>query len=84
MLDVSEFRHVRIDHGEALSDGKGGYINGIENFWSQARRVLRKYNGVPRANAELFVKECEFRFNFGSPREQLRVLRRWLRDESVL
>jgi transposase len=83
-LDVSEFKHVRIDHSQTLVDGKGGHINGIENFWNQAKRVLRKYNGVPRVHVELFVKECEFRFNFGSPRVQLRVLKRWLRAEGVI
>ncbi|MDG6268148.1 IS1595 family transposase, partial [Glaesserella parasuis] len=25
----------------------------------------------------LFLKECEFRFNFGIPKEQLKMLRKW-------
>ncbi|MDG6263923.1 IS1595 family transposase, partial [Glaesserella parasuis] len=25
----------------------------------------------------LFLKECEFRFNFGIPKEQLKTLRKW-------
>ncbi|MDY0625725.1 IS1595 family transposase, partial [Pasteurella multocida] len=25
----------------------------------------------------LFIKECEFRFNYGTPSNQLKVLRRW-------
>ena len=76
VLDVSEFRHVRINHSELFADGKN-HINGIENFWNQAKRVLRKYNGIPKASFYLFLKECEFRFNFGSPAEQLRTLKRW-------
>ena len=24
-------------------------INGIENFWNQAKRHLRKFNGIPKA-----------------------------------
>ncbi|HDL1182729.1 TPA: IS1595 family transposase, partial [Mannheimia haemolytica] len=24
-----------------------------------------------------FLKECEFRFNFGTPKEQLKTLRKW-------
>jgi len=45
ILDVSEFRHERIDHSKELVDkqDKGKHINGIENFWNQAKRVLRKY-----------------------------------------
>ena len=66
VLDVSGFTHHRINH-----------INGIENFWNQAKRVLRKYNGIDRKSFPLFLKECEFRFNFGAPSEQLKVLRRW-------
>ncbi|MDF3119078.1 IS1595 family transposase, partial [Haemophilus influenzae] len=51
--------------------------NGIENFWSQAKRILRKYNGIDRKNFPLFLKECKFRFNFGAPKEQLKILRKW-------
>ena len=54
-----------------------GYINGIENFWNQVKRVLRKYNGIDRKSFPLFLKECEFRFNFGLPKEQLKTLRKW-------
>ncbi|KGQ63737.1 transposase, partial [Gallibacterium anatis 4895] len=25
----------------------------------------------------LFLKECEFRFNFGTLKEQLKILRKW-------
>lgn len=40
---------------------------GIESFWNQAKRVLRKYNGVLKEPFALFLKECEFRFNDGAP-----------------
>ncbi|RIH81361.1 ISXO2-like transposase domain protein [Calidithermus terrae] len=82
-LDVSEFRYERIDHDRGLVDEKGKQINGIENFWSQAKRVLRKYNGIPRPSFELFLMERDSRFNYGSPKQQLRLLKRWLRKEGV-
>ncbi|MDE3964428.1 transposase, partial [Glaesserella parasuis] len=66
--DVSEFHHERINHSE-LFTVKQNHINGIENFWSQAKRILRKYNGIDRKSFPLFLKECEFRFNFGAPKE---------------
>jgi transposase len=75
-LDVSEFRHFRINHSTLFAD-KHNHINGIENFWNQAKRVLRKYNGVPKNNFNLFLKECEFRFNYGSPKQQLETLKNW-------
>ena len=76
VLDVSEFRHLRINHSERFAEHKN-HINGIENFWSQAKRVLRKYNGIERKTFALFLKECEFRFNYGSPSQQLKILRSW-------
>lgn len=75
-LDVSGFHHHRINHSEEFADKKN-HINGIENFWNQAKRVLRKYNGIDRASFPLFLKECEFRFNYGTPKEQLKTLRKW-------
>ena len=76
VLDVSEFKHYRINHSRVFAD-KQNHINGIENFWNQAKRVLRKYNGIPEKSFPLFLKECEFRFNYGSPKEQLNTLTKW-------
>ena len=77
ILDVSEFKHRRVNHSKTFVSRRGHHINGIENFWNQSKRILRKYNGVPRKNFYLFLKECEFRFNYGSPKRQLAVLRKW-------
>ncbi|QEY27032.1 IS1595 family transposase [Neisseria zalophi] len=76
VLDVSEFSHHRINHSQLFVD-RHNHINSIENFWNQAKRVLRKYNGIDRKSFPLFLKECEFRFNFGTPKEQLKILRIW-------
>ncbi|UXZ04109.1 IS1595 family transposase [Moraxella nasicaprae] len=75
-LDVSDFKHFRINHSKEFAQDHN-HINGIENFWSQAKRVLRKYNGIDKKNFHLFIKECEFRFNYGTPSNQLKILRRW-------
>ena len=75
-LDVSDFYHERINHSKLFANGKN-HINGIENFWNQAKRVLRKYNGIPKESFPLFLKECEFRFNYGTPKQQLKILREW-------
>ena len=64
VLDVSEFKHYRINHSELFAR-KHNHINGIENFWNQAKRHLRKYNGVPKIHFHLFLKECEGRFKYG-------------------
>jgi len=75
-LDVSRFHHERVNHSEGFGKGEN-HINGIENFWSQAKRVLRKYNGIHKGSFPLFIKECEFRFNYGTPRQQLKIRRSW-------
>ncbi len=75
-LDVSEFYHCRINHAKAFVSNKR-HINGIENFWNQAKRILRKYNGVPRQHFYLFLKECEWRFNYGQHKQLLKVLKKW-------
>ncbi len=76
-LDVSDFVHFRINHSTHFAEENFNHINGIENFWSQAKRVLRKYNGIPKNNFNLFLKECEFRFNYGTPKQQLKLLKNW-------
>jgi transposase len=84
-LDVSDFHHQRINHSIEYVDGgnRRNHINGIENFWNQAKRHLRKYNGIPKEHFPLFLKECEFRFNFGSATEQLNTLKKWKRKHLI-
>ena len=78
VLDVSDFHHFRIDHSKLFAD-RHNHINGIENFWNQAKRHMRKFNGVPKAHFGLFLKECEWRFNNSDPSSQLSQLRQWVR-----
>src|ERR1700733_13332876 len=79
VLDVSEFRHMRINHREQFAD-RGNHINGIENFWNQAKRHLRRYNGIPRAHFPLYLKECEWRFNHRPANRLLATLKTWLNE----
>lgn len=78
VLDVSDFRHFRINHSELFADNQT-HINGNENFWNQAKRHMRKFNGVPKAHLGLFLKECEWRFNHSDPSIKLAQLRQWVR-----
>jgi len=41
----------------------GVHINGIESFWSVAKRRHQKFNGLRKASFPIFLKETEFRFN---------------------
>ncbi len=62
VLDMLEFKHYRINHSKLFADKKN-HSNGIETFGIQAKRHMRKFNGVPREYFYLFFKECEMRFN---------------------
>ena len=43
VIDVSTFHHRRIYHAKAFTRGKGMNVTGgIENFWNQAKRHLRR------------------------------------------
>ena len=79
VLDVSDFHHVRVNHSKLFAEGRN-HINGIENFWNQAKRHLRKFNGVPKEHFGLYLKECEWRFNTSDPKAQLLTLKQLVRE----
>ena len=64
LVDVGYDRHLRIKkyrkEGNPFTDGDV-HINGIESFWSFAKRRLAKFNGTVQ-NFELHLKECEWRW----------------------
>jgi len=64
LVDVGYDKHYRVNHGnDEWSDGKGYHINGIENFWSFTKRRMQRKNGIRKSYFELFLKECEWRYN---------------------
>ena len=79
VLDVSAFKHFRINHSERFAENQN-HINGIENFWNQAKRHRRRFNGIPKSHFPLFLKDCEWRFNTPNPRNQLQQLKRWAKQ----
>lgn len=63
LVDMGYKKHYRIrrSHNE-FARGKY-HINGIESFWSYAKKRLAKYHGIAKGTFLLYLKECEFRFN---------------------
>jgi len=49
--------------------------NGIESFWSYAKRRLQKFNGISVITFYLHLKETEFRFNHRRDNLYLELLR---------
>ena len=79
MQDMSEFKYFRINHSKRFADKKK-HINGIESFWSQAKRHVRKFNGVPKEHFGLFLKEREWRFNNPKTQAQLSMIKQWVKQ----
>lgn len=62
-LQLDGYEHRSVNHSEEYVDKHGTHINGIESFWSFAKRRIAKFNGIARTTLPLHIKECEFRFN---------------------
>ena len=67
LVEAGFRRHHRIkkywQRGRAIFSENGVHINGIESFWSYAKRRHAKFNGLRKASFPTFLKETEFRFN---------------------
>lgn len=62
-LILNGYDHYRVFHShDEFARGKC-HINGIESFWSFAKRRLAQFNGIADHTFYLHLKECEFRFN---------------------
>lgn len=75
LVDVGYAKHYRVHHGQNEFANDQSHINGIESFWSYAKRRLQKFNGVPAATFNLHLKECEWRFNHRHDNLYLELLR---------
>ncbi len=63
-LVLNGYDHYRIFHSHnEFARGKN-HVNGIESFWSFAKRRLAQFNGLSSKTFYLHLKECEFRFNY--------------------
>jgi len=79
-LAVYGFNHKQITHEQdSFSDGAGKHINGIESFWSYAKRRLAKFNGIPEDKFRTYLLETEWRFNHRGCVKK--VLRRLIRKD---
>jgi transposase len=63
LVDVGFKKHFRVNHGNNEFVRGSKHVNGIESFWSFAKRRLQQFNGVPKHTFYLHLKETEFRFN---------------------
>ena len=64
LVDVGYDKHYRVHHGNDEFARGSAHINGIESFWSYAKRRLARFNGFRHTHFILHLKETEFRFNY--------------------
>jgi len=75
-LDCSKPKYFKINSSKLLVN-KSKHSKSIEHFWNKSKHILLKYNGVLTEHFYLFLKECEFRFNHGSYKQQFNTLKKW-------
>ncbi len=63
LVDIGYSKHHRVIHGKDEFARGANHINGIESFWSYAKRRLQKFQGVSSSTFYLHLKETEYRFN---------------------
>jgi len=75
LVDIGFDKHFRVHHGENEFANGERHINGIESFWSYAKRRLAKFNGIAKHTFYLHLKETEFRFNHRRDNLHLEILK---------
>lgn len=73
-LILNGYDHYRVFHSHNEFVRGKSHVNGIESFWSFAKRRLAKFNGLTDEKFYLHLKECEFRFNHRHEKDIIKVL----------
>ncbi|MDR2944465.1 MAG: IS1595 family transposase [Methanosarcinales archaeon] len=64
LVDVGYDKHYRVDHGKDEFVNGTSHINGIEGFQGHSKTKMSKYRGIDKKYFYLYLKECEFRYNY--------------------
>lgn len=62
-LVVHGYNHKKVKHEDNEFVREEVHVNGIESFWSYAKRRVTRYNGIPKRRFPAFLLETEWRFN---------------------
>lgn len=82
LVDLGFSKHFRVNHADNQFAFRDNHINGIESFWSFAKRRLAKFNGIHKHTFYLHLKETEFRFNHRQD-DLYKILLRLLSEEPL-
>lgn len=63
LIDIGAMKHYRVHHSKNEFVRGKKHINGMESFWSYAKRRMAKANWIRNEYFILHLKESEFRYN---------------------
>ena len=63
LVDLWYKKHYRVKHSNNEFARWSQHINWIESFRSYCKRRLAKFNGIKKEYYDIYLKECEWRFN---------------------
>ena len=75
-LILNGYDHYRVFHSLNEFARWKSHVNGIEAFWSFAKRRLSKFNWVASSKFPIYLKECEFRYNNRDKKNLLDIMKR--------
>ncbi len=81
-LAVYGYNHKKVNHekDEFVKEGDT-HVNGIESFWSFAKRRLSKFNGIPKRLFPVYLLESEWRFNHRT--DILKAMKKLIRNQKT-
>ena len=79
ILDVSEFHHHKIDHSDAYVLDRHNHIDKCRTSGTRPSAPSADESPLSPSSS----KETEFRFNYGTPSQQSRTLKRWAKARAA-
>jgi transposase-like protein len=83
LVDMGYKKHYRVNHGQNEFVRGNQHVNGIEGFWGFAKHRLVKFCGVNKDVFDLYLKECEYRFNLRGGGDVYRELLKLFREKPL-
>jgi transposase len=81
VLNPFELHHKCIKPSKTVLSRRGYHVNGIENFWNESKRYLRRFYRIPKTSLGWYLKECEWRFNQPDHHALSKQLKDWYQSE---
>lgn len=78
-LKIDGYTHKPVNHALGPVGRDGAHTGSIDSFWGMSKGLLRRFRGISRRTFALHLKECEFRWNYRTEEERLKILKKLIR-----